>query len=65
MGADYQGQERAIEKVKELPADVRELLSHHLRNPLTVILAEAQMKELKLIEKSVKHMIKDLERFGL
>ena len=65
MGADYEGQEKAIKEVRALSGEAKQLLAHHFRNPLTVIMSEAQMRELRAIEESAKHIVEDLERFGL
>ncbi|HDH51259.1 MAG TPA: hypothetical protein ENG95_07395 [Nitrospirae bacterium] len=65
MGADYEGQEKAVEKVRALPEEVKMLLSHHLRNSLQGILGGAQTGMLELVEKDAKHMVEDLKKFGL
>jgi len=75
MGADLKGQREAIEIIRALPEEVKGALSHHLRNSLMVILGEVQLenhycdncslRHLNQIESSAKHLLADLEMFGL
>lgn len=53
MGADYEGQEQAIEELRVLSEEAKGYLKHHLRNSLSVILGNAY-----LIRKSLLHMRK-------
>ena len=68
MGADYRGQEQAINNLKNVLRvfpSVKELLCHHIKNSLTGILGGVQANRLDIVEDSAKHLKDDLERFGL
>ena len=65
MGAIIKDETEVIEQLRSLPEDIRQLLSHHLRNALTGILGGAQSNRLDIIEDSARHLKEDLERFGL
>ena len=63
MGNDYEGQEKGIEAVKELPSSGKEYLSHHLRNSLQRLVLFAQGQESIITE--LKHIEHDLNRAKL
>jgi hypothetical protein len=66
MGADYEGQDRAIDKLKRhLSEEERQVLSHHLRNALSGIIGGLQTGQYEMAEKEAWHMVRDLEEFGL
>ncbi|HDK41279.1 MAG TPA: hypothetical protein ENG93_01325 [Nitrospirae bacterium] len=66
MGADFPEDQKAIDFIREqMPADVRLVLSHHLRNSLAGILGGLERDDKDMATKCAKHMQKDLGRFGL
>lgn len=69
MGADNaidsKTQKQAIMVMKALPEQIRAVVAHHLRNPLTLIISVAQLQGLKDVEAEAKHIIEDLKMFGL
>ncbi|OGO18259.1 MAG: hypothetical protein A2Z02_07330 [Chloroflexi bacterium RBG_16_48_7] len=69
MGNNVDGNEkRAISIMNALPAQVRGCISHHLRNPLTSIHAYIQTGDAEIgahAAEEMKHLLKDLEMFGL
>lgn len=63
MGANYEGQEKGIIAVKQLPKTGKEYLSHHLRNSLQKLVFIAQGQEQIMAE--LEHIEWDLKRAGL
>ncbi len=62
MGADYPGQEKAIEELKNLSREAREFLGHHIRNPLTVIIGGVKIGHYSEVEEAAWHIVEDLEK---
>lgn len=65
MGADYEGQERAIEILRELPAECREFLGHHINNSLSVVICGLQTGQLDKAEEAAWHISADLKLIGI
>lgn len=75
MGADYQGQEKAIEILQAMPDAAKEYIAHHLRNALAgsignldLAMRQANTKALReRLEKAsdgLYHAVQDLARIG-
>lgn len=64
MGADYKGQEQAIEELKAMSPEAREFLSHHLRNSLTGIITGIETNQLEIAKEQAWHIIDDLIRIN-
>ncbi|MFA6054056.1 MAG: hypothetical protein WC769_01650 [Thermodesulfovibrionales bacterium] len=64
MGADYEGQEKAIEELRALSPSAKEFLSHHLRNSLSGIITGVETGKLEIVKQSAWHIIDDLVRIG-
>jgi hypothetical protein len=78
MGADYPGQERAIEELQSLSPEARKFLGHHIRNSLMSISGarwfvlrlirelhiynDEILDRINQIEKEVRHIQEDLEK---
>jgi hypothetical protein len=69
MGADYQGQERALAELRALSRDAKEYLNHHIGNSLNIIHAgiENFMIDgmLEMATKEVWHIVDDLYAAGI
>jgi hypothetical protein len=65
MGADYEGQDEAVDEVKALSPRAKELLAHHLNNSLTGIIGGLEIGDTGLAMKAAKHMVEDLRLFGI
>lgn len=64
MGADYEGQEKAIMELRNLSQDAKTFLSHHIRNSLTVIAGSIYTGQLDFAKAAIDHLVHDLERLG-
>jgi len=75
MGADYPGQEKAIEELKKISGPAREYLSHHLRNSLqsaggNIALAKVRTQDdriyrfMRTAQACLDHMLEDLKKIG-
>jgi hypothetical protein len=64
MGADYEGQERAIEELKNLSSEAKQYLSHHIRNGLNIVINGIQTKHFNLATYAARHIVADIERIG-
>jgi hypothetical protein len=62
MGANYAGEEKAIEELRALSPEAKEFLSHHLRNSLTAIIAGIESGKLEVAKQEAWHIIDDLIR---
>jgi hypothetical protein len=65
MGADYPGQERAIEILRALPPECREFLGHHINNALSSVIGGIRTKQYDLAEKAAWHINEDLKLIGI
>lgn len=75
MGADYEGQEKAIAILRALPSEAKEYIAHHMRNALAGAagyihlakkgeLNEKTQEHLALADEGISHAVKDLSTFG-
>lgn len=64
MGADYEGQEKAIIELRELSSEAKGFLSHHIRNSLMTISGGIQIGKLDFAKSAIDHIVHDLERIG-
>jgi len=65
MGADYEGQAEAIDEIRRLSPQAKQFLSHHLCNPLSVILGAARLNHPEMIPEQVDHIVEDLILAGI
>lgn len=65
MGADYKGQERAIEELSALSREAKMYLCHHIGNSLQGILGHIKLGRHEDIEQIVWHIVEDLELAGI
>lgn len=65
MGADYKGQEQAIEELSRLSDTAKEYLCHHIINGLYAVNYFIEIDQAENAEKAVSHIIKDLDRANL
>lgn len=75
MGADYDGEKKAIAELRAMSPAARNWLSHHLRNSVAVITARLHLIEtqqpgiynalnLESAHDAAWHIVADLERIG-
>lgn len=75
MGADYPGQEKAIEELRKMSEAAREFLAHHMRNSLqsaggNIALAKVRTHDericrfMKTAQTCLDHMLDDLKKIG-
>ncbi|HDZ62537.1 MAG TPA: hypothetical protein ENH40_05270 [Nitrospirae bacterium] len=68
MGKNFTGHDRAVSIMNALPKQVREEMSHHIRNSLTSIKAYLQTGHddiREFAQKDMEHLEADLRMFGL
>jgi hypothetical protein len=65
MGADYPGQEKAIEQLRCLSKEAKEYLNHHICNAVTAILGGVIADDKEMIKRHAWHIIQDLEKAGI
>jgi hypothetical protein len=65
MGANYEGQERAIAELERLSPEAKRFLSHHLGNSLNIIIAGLEVGSIDLAKEAVWHIVEDLELAGI
>lgn len=67
MGAiiNIDEEREAIKLLHHAPAQVKEILSHHLRNGLQEIMNGIMEKDFDIVKSGTKHIMQDLDRFGL
>jgi hypothetical protein len=78
MGADYTGQEKGIENLRQIPEEARKYLSHHFRNSMHVVAGnillaksclsimeiEEAIIRLSEAEHAANHLLRDLKKIG-
>ena len=64
MGAIVDDESKAIEELKGLSAEARGYISHHFRNSIQALISATHMKDEKLTEATLSHMVEDLERIA-
>ena len=64
MGADYKGDEKAIEELQALSIEAKRYLSQHLRNSLATIIYGAEKGEFIKIKRAAWHIVEDLKKIG-
>jgi hypothetical protein len=64
MGANYIGQEKAINELMLLSPAAREFIMHHIRNELTKIIGGIKVGKLQIAEDAAWHIVADLEKIG-
>lgn len=70
MGAVLNDEEIAIEKAREIPAECRRYISHHVRNGLVSIMDIAmrikdEPEAIEKLEDYIDHIARDLKKVGL
>lgn len=65
MGADYPGQEKAIEELSALSREAKEFLNHHIGNSLNVVIVGIEHGRLDAAKKAAWHIVEDLHTAGI
>jgi len=65
MGADYPGQEAAINELRALSPAAKRFLEHHICNGLTAVIGGMQIGNHKIAEEAAWHIVEDLETAGI
>ena len=65
MGADYEGQEKAIAILRALPREAKQFLGHHINNSLSGIIGGMRTGQYDLAEKAAWHINEDLKKIGI
>jgi len=65
MGADYPGQERAIEELSNLSQEAKKFLCHHINNSLSVVIGGLESGRTDLAYQAAYHIKDDLVLAGI
>jgi len=65
VGADYVGQEKAIEELSALSAEAKEFLNHHIGNSLAAVIGGIQIQNLAIAKEAAWHIVDDLRLAGI
>jgi len=70
MGADYEGQEKAVKELGELSLEAKMFLNHHISNPLCSIICgidrcDLNSCDLDMVKEAAWHIVKDLRLAGI
>ena len=65
MGANYEGQKKAIEELSNLSKEAKSFLCHHISNALNVVIGGITSGELDIAEEAAWHILEDLRLAGI
>lgn len=64
MGNKYEGEEKGIEALKDIPDSAKAYINHHLGNSLSSLQACLSIGNIEASKEMAKHMTDDLKRVG-
>lgn len=60
MGISYEGEEKAIEEIRQLSTEAKQYISHHIRNSLCAVILFVDKNDKEKLRDVIDHICKDL-----
>ncbi len=64
MGADFPGDEEAIQEIRRLSPRALEWIHHHFGNSMTAVVGGIEIGDYDLVKKAAQHICADLKKIN-